>query len=497
MLLLGLQNGSAQAKYDYTWIFGANTSTMPGVEGSVIQFSDAGVDTLYQPLPSKIGTENISISTVDGDLIAYSNACDVYNSDFELMENGEDINPGEVHNQQCENGNYAGAQNSLMLPDPAGGGVYFFHKLIENFFFGPDFVGGATNVLYSYIDVTLNQVTEKNVSIQSNLLNTSGFTEAIRHANGQDWWILEFSQWDSLEVTQDDSLMYVFKINIDSIYLNHKQVIEHTSVLDYRCSVGGQSAFSTDGGTFAMYCPLSGLDLYDFDRETAMLSNYRHLEIPSTYRTSGLCFSPNNRFVYVSNGDKLWQVDLEAETLASGLLLIEDEILSTGGFSANFAKMQLGPDCRIYMNSTNQRPTLHLITHPDEKGEACGFIQQGFKLPHHHQPASLPNFPHFRIDEDEVCNPDLVTSVFEFPVEVVKGLDVHPNPTSGDLTIDLPEVITGLLSMRDVTGQVVMTLDLDYAEEVELDLYGYHAGMYVVEVVGESGERYVERVVVF
>jgi len=189
-------------------------------------------------------------------------------------------------------------------------------------------------------------------------------------------------------------------------------------------------------------------------------------------------------------------VDLEEEILEDGLLLIEDEIAVSTGAPANFAKMQLGPDCRIYMNSNNQTTTLHLITHPDEKGESCGFVQQGFKLPHRCQPASMPNFPHFRIDEDEVCNPDLAVSVFEFPVEVIKGLDIFPNPTSGELTIELPDFMSGLLSVKDVTGQTVFTLDIDNIEEVRIDLFGYNAGMYMLEFERESGERYVERVVV-
>lgn len=41
-----------------------------------------------------------------------------------------------------------------------------------------------------------------------------------------------------------------------------------------------------------------------------------------------------------------------------------------------------------------------------------------------------------------------------------------------------------------------MTQDLDYAEEVQLDLSEYNAGMYVVEVLSGDGERWVERVVV-
>ncbi len=486
---------SSQPKHDYIWVFAGDVDTMQNAEGSIIDFNGGERSTRYQDMPEKIGINNISYSSEDGELIAYSNACDVFNSDFQIMENGEDINPGTGHDANCPIGFYGGQQNSLMLPDPGGQGIYYYHKRLE-IYFDVEWIGTVFDILYSYIDIASNSVKEKNVSLHKSIRHISGFTEAIQHSNGKDWWILDFSEWDSLAHTVDDTMMYVFKLDSDSLYFHHEQKVSNAAILDTWCSSAGQSAFSTDGSTLAMYCPLSGLDLYDFDRETAMISNYRHLDIPSTIRSSGVCFSPSNRFIYVSNGDKFWQIDLEEPTLESGLLLIDEYDPNLGeGFTANFNQMQLGPDCRIYMNSTNQTRTLHIINSPDEKGEACDFVQRGFELPYVCQPGSLPNFPHFRIDEEEVCDPDLVTSVFGFPVEVVKRLDVHPNPTSGELTIDLPEVMSGRLSVRDVTGQVVMTLDLNYAEEVSLDLYGYYAGMYVIEVVSESGERYVERVV--
>ncbi len=488
---------SAQLKHDYIWIFAGNVDTMANVEGSIIDFNGDKTTTYYQDVPDKIHGENISFSSENGTLIAYANACDVFNNDFVIMENGADINSGPMHDEQCPLGGYLGLQNTLMLPDPAGGGIYYYHRRIEELEFNVfDWTLQAKHTLYSYIDIAENRVTVKNVPIHERTNHTSSFVEAIRHANGEDWWILDFSQWNNFEETVDDTLMYVFKIDKDSIYFHHEQKVGNSQVLKTRCSVSGQSAFSTDGKTFAMFCHESGLDLYDFDRETGLISNYRHLVIPSTYRTSGICFSPNNRFLYISNGDKLWQVDLEAVSLEDGLLLI-DEYEPGPGLTANFAKMQLGPDCRIYMSSTNQTRTLHIINNPDEYGEACNFLQRGFELPYVCQPGSMPNFPHFRIDEDEVCNPDLVASVFEFPVKVVKGLDVYPNPTSGELTIELPEVMSGQLVITDITSQRLLSQFFSNAENFQVDLTGYHPGMYTVEVVGEDGERFMERVVVY
>ena len=178
------------------------------------------------------------------------------------MENGEDINPGNVHDAQCPNGNYAGAQNSLMLPDPKGGGVYFYHKSVENNWLNQDLITSGFEVLNTYINISSNSVTTKNVSIHERGQHISGFTEAIRHANGEDWWILEFAEWDSIPGSLGDSLMYVFKIDKDSIYFHHEQPISNAGVLYSSCSVSGQSAFSTDGSTFAMYCALTHIEHY-------------------------------------------------------------------------------------------------------------------------------------------------------------------------------------------------------------------------------------------
>ena len=214
---------SGQVKHDYIWIFSSDIDqSLPNSEGSIIDFNGEEVSISYQQTSHMIGTENTSYSTNDGDLVAYSNGCDISDSNFSLMENGEDINPGEVHNTQCEIiDNYPSIQNSLMLPDPEGNGVYYYHKNIENHFYGVEIVSASYDVMYTYIDN--DRVEKKNRILNTRQPHTVGYLEAIQHSNGEDWWILDFSQWDSLSVTQDDTLMYVYKIDKDSIYYSHQQ----------------------------------------------------------------------------------------------------------------------------------------------------------------------------------------------------------------------------------------------------------------------------------
>ena len=92
------------------------------------------------------------------------------------------------------------------------------------------------------------------------------------------------------------------------------------------------------------------------------------------------------------------------------------------------------------------------------------------------------------------CDTVYVSSLSEVQT---RKLSVHPNPTSGELTIELPEILSGRLYVKSLTGQVVFTQEIDYSEQISLDLYGQESGMYLVEVVSESGERFLERVFLY
>lgn len=101
--------------------------------------------------------------------------------------------------------------------------------------------------------------------------------------------------------------------------------------------------------------------------------------------------------------------------------------------------------------------------------------------------------------DSEVC--EFNQFLDENPISNVKEINgepivnIYPNPTSGEVTIELPEVMSGRLTVRDINGHIVINQDLEYTEEVQLDLSTYHLGMYVVDVLSKSGERWVERVV--
>ena len=89
-----------------------------------------------------------------------------------------------------------------------------------------------------------------------------------------------------------------------------------------------------------------------------------------------------------------------------------------------------------------------------------------------------------------------VIEVTEVPEE---SISVYPNPTSGNITIEVNSNRDELMDIRVINslGQPVKSLSLNPAERFreEVDLSGLPAGMYYVHFQKADGEMQVERVI--
>ena len=174
----------------------------------------------------------------------------------------------------------------------------------------------------------------------------------------------------------------------------------------------------------------------------------------------GVAVSPNSRFVYLSNNWDLFQVDLQADDIPGSLVHIAHiDTFRDPYFWSKFSLAQLGPDCKIYIVSSATNNYLHVINKPNEKGLACDFRQHSIYLPHRNYNGSLPNFPHFRMDEDEICDPT-ITSIFGDAIWYRRDLQVWPNPSSGILNIELSDVGAGKIVISNINGQIVLERDV-------------------------------------
>lgn len=166
-------------------------------------------------------------------------------------------------------------------------------------------------------------------------------------------------------------------------------------------SNAGQAVFSPDGSTYAKLnspgSPGAWLDIYDFDRCTGTLSNYRKI-FKKPGDICGLAISPNSRYLYLSLGRVLYQYDLYAADLAGSETVVGeyDGFQSPPLWPTFFFMLQLAPDGKIYMNSASNVNRLHVISAPDFAGAACQFQQHAFAIPTLNN-WSLPNFPNYRL----------------------------------------------------------------------------------------------------
>ena len=477
LLILWSISICCQQKYDYVWLFSNNSGPAEGSEATFLDFNNGKLNIDSININAQIGSNNTSYCDSDGRLTLYSNACEIYDSTHQVALNGGGINPGVIHDNWCHIGEYPSNANSLFLEDPSGDGVYFIHKNIVNV---PNDVT-FPDLMYSYIDHNLD-VIEKNIKIDSIRYKPSGYLEAIRHGNGRDWWLIEYTE------VIDSGYLLKYLINPEGISLYEEVKYENQASLENECSGGGQSCFAPDGTRYVKFCPESGLDVFDFDSETCDFSNYRKLNIPQIANNlfSGVAMSPSGRFVYISNRVKLVQVDLEETDPLKQVVWIDDYDGGADPFPSTFAFMQIAPDCKIYMSSTNGNRSLHVINNPDEKGKDCNFVQRGLQLKSSSRPTSIPNHPVFRLDGDAVCDPT-ITKVFDIPVQVLRDLEIYPNPTYSDVTVNVPDAITdGVLSIRSLSGQQLLQQEIKQSGDHLVSLSAYQNGVYVIELVSDS-----------
>jgi len=241
---------------------------------------------------------------------------------------------------------------------------------------------------------------------------------------------------------------------------------------------------------------INNLILFDFDRSSGILSNPIETIVYTGDTIVGLPttieFSANSRYLYLATVETLWQLDTYEEVLEDGLELIDVWDGFSDPFSTTFAIMKLAPDCKIYMCSYSSTNTYHVINNPDEKGEACDFVQRGIKLPFTSSVANMPNFPRFRVDVEDKCDPS-ITSVFGHAVFYRKDLSIYPNPVISELQVELPEGYQGDLVVFDMQGQLVWKgAQSSYQGNLSVDLSFLLPGSYSMEFIPkDNSERLI------
>jgi len=390
------------------------------------------------------GRTNTNITDSEGDLLFSTNGAFVANASGDTMLNGTGLNPSEYTS------NYPGglhlAQPVLIIPKPESGDIYYLlHGTLD------DQVAFTAQHLYlTTIDMSLDGglggVVTKNEILINDQLNVGKIT-AVRHANGRDWWV------------------FCHKVNTNMF---HRLLVTPSGAsVDGTQTIGidrppdnGQVCFSPDGSKFAYYWGQDELEVFDFDRCAGTFSDPVFIIVPDANPGSGVAFSPNSRYLYVSSVEDVYQYDTQASDIAATQVHIAhwDGFYSPAPPLATlFDIAQLAPDGKIYIGTGNSTFHLHVINSPDEGGVACDMVQHGLELPRYFI-NSLPNHPNYHLGpvDGSVCD-SLGITVGIQDAELVAHVSAYPNPTTGACTLSYPaQPWVGELEVRDLAGRLVL-----------------------------------------
>jgi len=490
----------AQGKYDNNWIFGYGPSDSTlHYGGTLIDFEVSTPTLSYFDTDIGFISEKASISNSNGNLIAYTNGCQVQNRVHQLMEGGDNINEGPAHEQYCNSGtfSYLNFQGALFVPMPDSDSLYALFHLR---WWSPSSI--VKDFLYSVVDASANdglgKVTTKNLS-----LRTDTFTDmltACRHANGRDWWLVVEENHRFATLPPDGKAKYHFYLfDPNGVHYQGEQQIGRLS--SYQSYVG-QTCFSPDGAHYASGNIHNGVNYFDFDRCTGTLSNPGHLDLMAdSVVAMGIAFSPNSRYMYVTTGLWILQYDMEAADVAASKVNVAQYDGFESQLPTTFFQLALAPNGKIYGSSHFGTDVLHTIHQPDQHGLACAVEQHGLKLPTYHA-FTMPNVPHYRLYDvpGSVCdslgiNAPMVSA--GEPLRMEYSMVLYPNPVNDLLQVYLADEASGHIMLIDVAGKIwTQQVKRSGLEQVTLKTAEMPTGVYFLSFRADTGEFLTQKVII-
>ena len=484
----------AQNKGDYNWVMGYYSSSIDTVYGNMIfNFNNDNLKIIKKNLQTDFTFSSTSISNEVHQLQFFTGGCRIRDKEGNIMKNGDTLSYSIIYRGDCSGNSenyYRLNQGELILKSLQDSNQYFlFHFLMDLI---PD---GSNAYPYELRMTTVDmskqngkgEVIEKGKIILSDTFN-NGYLSACRHANGRDWWIM---------ATELGNKVYTFLLTNSGLKGPFIQTLNEPLI---HSRVGG-SSFATDGGKYAIVDTEFGLDIFDFDRCTGILSNRLHDNL-STIVTknnyfSNLSFSPNSKLLYLNIDDKLYQYDCTESDILKSVILIDTLEDYKDPFKVYFKYQQLAPDGKIYLSTGNGSKVLHVIDNPDVKGAGCNFKQHAINLPKYN--SSVSYYPNYRLGPLKGSPCDTILGVANKDITIDDyDIKLFPNPANDQIKIDItlkeydPTIKTEVVFV-DVSGAIVQKYTMpDFAYLATIDISKLASGVYGVQL--RQPKKFGERV---
>ena len=420
-----------------------------------------------------------------GNVLFYSNGCQIRGTDGELLENGDGLNPGALHDWTCAQVGYTATRSMTALPLPGHPSRWIILHLGGNYDPSRKMVYGP--LYLTEIDMAANggqgAVTNKNVVVADGDLEPFAI---VRHGNGRDWWVV---------MPEYGTNRYQIRLlSPQGLSVAPVQAIGHAIC----CRRVGSATFSPDGSKYARTNSCQAV-VMDFDRCTGVFSSPVPLQREAgMLGGGGLAFSPDNRWLYATTDLCVFRADLSgAMPFLDSLYkrpyaFVDEPPISQYVYGTSLTYMQTAPDGSLYMAARHRERYYPRFTIQDE---AYAFEPEGFKLP---VPAvrTLPHFPNFRLFDlkGSLCDTLGINGSVSTSIPTGEGFTVRfsPNPFDEQLVVSASE--DGLLRIFGTDGRRAFSLGLHTGEN-RINTTGLEDGIYIWQVVSESRSIQVGKLV--
>lgn len=363
---------NSDIKRTYHWNFGINAS-IDFSSGNAI----AGINSAMQAYEGCA-----SISDTCGNLLFYTDGDTVWNKNNQPMPNGTGLIGG-----------YSTTQ-FFIVPQPQNDSIYYI--------FTPDQWenNGANGLRYSIVNINLNGGLGA-VTSMNNLLFApcSEKLAATYHTNGIDVWIVarKYGSNDFYSYLLTSSGLSAPVItSIGPVFINGDLGYMRLSPNGNKIACAwADSEYTNQTDT---------LDLFDFNKNSGIISNRIFIPVDSFYNVYGTEFSPDNSKLYVGAvkinppgmTGRIYQYDISSNSQ----VIIPATIQTIGSRdSVYIGALGITPLNQIYItkvglfiNPSSTRDTLSVINFPNLSGTSCGFVENGVYLNGKKAMYGLPNF---------------------------------------------------------------------------------------------------------
>jgi len=469
-------------KYNYQIPFGYGNNVKAKFGISVLDFNNQIVKcyALSGVKNFEIGGNGTYICDQNGQLLMLTNNCDIRDKNFMIIENGDTLTPGFIWDNYCpESGDYPSWQDNILLPELSNDSVYYLIHQDAN-------ISDLYKTVITeniYLSTIIHKKDGKLILkdrkiIQNGVMSPNNLTATI-NSNKTKWWI------NTIDFNSNVFRLY----EIGGKELISTPVISEIGIPIKNNETGfNQINYSSESKTLAINNRYDiGVLLYDFDNKTGKLSNFRK-NLYHNYKESaeGACFSPNGRFLYLTAGRHIFQMDMKATNPSDSVVYMgEVSLPDEFNWPIGVGHVILGPDCRIYVSPGTTTHFIHVIHKPDEKFPSCDFEIKAIDAP----TTLLYDFPYsINYYKNGGCDSTIKWGIpTNISSDLLKEpkLNIFPNPSITNIQVQLKmpndnHIENAEILLVDRAGQLIQKQDFD--EINIMDVSHLPNGIYFVQI---------------